>query len=302
VDDRAAALGEDPSDPPREGAPPTCTERNNAMAAPPTRDVARWRVGLFQGLAALFVVFQLFNLSNLLAPWNADPALALTGLAAPDTHLWHAALPGAVRLLLTGGVAAALLVRPASKPLLVQWLILSAAVTALVVVPFAGLPPLLFIVVPTVLVVAAYPWPSKLAKARLARIDRPLAALTALAAAALAGSVWQNLTRQLDNVGGEHATEAHWALDAAHVILLLAAGALASTRRTGWRTLAILTGVTFLYLGIAAIAIPEQAGSWGTLGGALGVVAGVAYLLAGITRRSTSQPVDRRPLGPPITN
>jgi hypothetical protein len=272
------------------------------MAAAPTRDVARWRVGLFQGLAALFVVVQLFNLGNLLAPWDADPALALTGLAASDTHLWHAALPGAVRLLLTGGVAAALLVRPASKPPLVQWLILSAAVTAVVVVPFAGLPPLLFIVVPTVLVVAAYPWPSKLANVRVPRIDRPLAALTTLAAAALAASVWQNLTRQLDNVGGEHATEAHWALDAAHVILLLAAGALASTRQGGWRTLAILTGVTFFYLGIAAIAIPEQAGSWGTLGGALGVVAGVAYLLAGMTGRSTSQPVDRRPLGPPITN
>jgi hypothetical protein len=124
-----------------------------------------------------------------------------------------------------------LLVRPASKPLLVQWLILSAAVTALVVVPFAGLPPLLFIVVPTVLVVAAYPWPSKLANVRVPRIDRPLAALTTLAAAALAASVWQNLTWQLDSVGGEHATEAHWALDAAHVILLLAAGALASTRQ-----------------------------------------------------------------------
>jgi hypothetical protein len=138
------------------------------MATAPTRDVARWRVGLFKVLAALFVVFQLFNIGNLMAPWNADPALAPTGLAAPDTHLWHAALPGAVRLLLTGGVAAALLFRPASKPLLVQWLILSAAVTVVVVVPFAGLPPLLFIVLPTVLVVAAYPWPSKLANLRVA--------------------------------------------------------------------------------------------------------------------------------------
>lgn len=272
------------------------------MAAALTRDVARWRVGLFRGLAAVFVVFQLFNLGNLLAPWNADPALALTGLAAPDTHLWHAALPGAVRLLLTGGVAAALLVRPASKPLLAQWLILSAAVTVVVVVPFAGLPPLLFIVLPTVLVVAAYPWPSKLANLRGTRIDRPLAALTTLAAAALAPSVWQNLARQLDNVGGEHATEAHWALDAAHVVLLLAAGALASTRRTGGQTLAILTGVTFLYLGIAAIAIPEQAGSWGTLGGALGMAAGIAYLIAGAIRRSASQPAESRPTGPPITN
>jgi uncharacterized membrane protein YoaK (UPF0700 family) len=272
------------------------------MAAAPTHDLARWRVGLFKVLAALFVVFQLFNIGNLLAPWDADPALALTGLAAPDTHLWHAALPGAVRLLLTGGVAAALLVRPASKPLLVQWLILSAAITVVVVVPFAGLPPLLFIVLPTVLVVAAYPWPSKLANLRVTRVDRPLAALTTLTAAALAPSLWQNLTRQLDNVGGEHATEAHWALDAAHVLLLLAAGALASTRRTGWQTLAILTGVTFLYLGVAAIAIPEQAGSWGTLGGALGVLAGVAYLIAGMTRRSSSQPVESRPFGPPITN
>jgi hypothetical protein len=123
VDDRAAVLGRRSGRRSREGGTADLHRKeNNAMATAPTRDVARWRVGLFKVLAALFVVFQLFNIGNLMAPWNADPALALTGLAAPDTHLWHAALPGAVRLLLTGGVAAALLFRPASKPLLVQWL------------------------------------------------------------------------------------------------------------------------------------------------------------------------------------
>jgi len=254
------------------------------------RDVARWRIRLFKGFALAFALFQIPNAGNLLAPWSPDAAPALSGLAFPDTHLWHAALPGAVRLIVTGGVLAALLRRPASDSVLVQWLVLSAVLTLGIVVPFAGLPPLLFIVLPTVIVVATYPWPSRLLDVRAAGFHRALAALTVLCAAVLAPGIWQNIDDQLRDVGGEHASEAHWALDAAHVILLLTAGALSSTRWSGWRTLAVLTGVTFIYLGIAAVAAPEQAGSWGSIGGALGVMAGVAYLLAGAAprRRATT--------------
>ena len=41
-------------------------------------------------------------------------------------------------------------------------------------------------------------------------------------------------------------------------------------------------------LGMAAVAAPEQAGSWGSTGGALGVMAGIAYLLAGVARRRSA--------------
>src|SRR6266545_8185786 len=267
---------------------PALGEAMTASTARSPRDAARWRIRLFKGLALVFALFQLPNTGNLLAPWNSDAAPALSGLASPDTHLWHAALPGAVRLIVTGGVLAALLRKPASDPLLVQWLILSAVFTLGIVVPFAGLPPLLFIVLPTVIVVATYPWPSRLIEVRAAGTHRALAVLTVLGAAVLAPSIWQNIGNQLGDVGGEHASEAHWALDAAHLILLLTAGALSSTCRSGWRTLAVLTGVPFIYLGIAAVAAPEQAGSWGSTGGALGVMAGVAYLLAGVARRRSA--------------
>jgi hypothetical protein len=58
-------------------------------------------------------------------------------------------------------------------------------------------------------------------------LQRALAVLTVLRAAVLAPSIWQNIDNQLGDVGGEHASEAHWALDAGH--LIIAAGALGST-------------------------------------------------------------------------
>ncbi len=68
------------------------------------RAAARWRIRLFLVLAGLMAVFEAFNITNLLAPWTGE-SLALESLRFPDIHLWHVAVPGAIRLLMTGGVA-----------------------------------------------------------------------------------------------------------------------------------------------------------------------------------------------------
>ncbi len=49
-------------------------------------------------------------------------------------------------------------------------------------------------------------------------------------------------------------------------------------KRPGWRALGIITGVAFLYLGLAALALPQQAGSWGIPGGILSLLAGALFV------------------------
>lgn len=42
------------------------------------------------------------------------------------------------------------------------------------------------------------------------------------------------------------------------------------------------------YLGIASITLPDQPGSWGTLGGTIALVASAAYLVTGVPNRPTT--------------
>jgi peptidoglycan/LPS O-acetylase OafA/YrhL len=76
----------------------------------------------------------------------------------------------------------------------------------------------------------------------------------------------------------QHAAEGHWSGSAAVAISLVAIALLVAARRPGWRLLGGLLGATYLYLGVAALIIPDHDGSWGMLGGALALLAGGAYM------------------------
>ena len=66
---------------------------------------------------------------------------------------------------------------------------------------------------------------------------------------------------------------------AEHVSLLGVAALFASTGRPGWRILAALTGAVWSYLGLVAIfSLPDQAGSWGILGGLAGLATGLVLV------------------------
>jgi hypothetical protein len=132
-----------------------------------------------------------------------------------------------------------------------------------------------------------YPAPRTLLDfSRSGSISRPLLALTLLAAVLLAPSMWRSLLWQVQGVGDEHATVYHWIAGFEHTVILLVAGVLASTKRPGWQTLGIITGVVFLYLGLVALSVPDQAGSWGIIGGILGLVGGAGYIGAHCSRRA----------------
>ena len=74
------------------------------------------------------------------------------------------------------------------------------------------------------------------------------------------------------------------------VLTFVGGGFLTAIKRPGWQVLGILLGIVYLYLGIVAITIPYETGSWGTVGGILSILGGVAYLVLTIweMRRSST--------------
>ena len=236
-----------------------------------------WRTIVFVVITALVALLFVTDLRSALAPWGLLNGQDY-GVSHPEVHLWHAAIQAVVTGILISGPLFALLWRPRERPLLVQYLALAALISALVNVPFIG-PFSLVIVLPILLVVALYPAPRKLLTfSREEPFSRLLLVLSLLAIVLLAPLMWRELLWQIQGVGGEQATTQQWISDVEHTLLLLLAGVLASTKRPGWQPLSLLTGVVFLYLGSAALIIPNQAGSWGVLGGVLGVLGGLAYL------------------------
>jgi hypothetical protein len=248
-----------------------------------------WRTIVFTILAGIVALLFLMNLYRLTAPWaplasypNDDPRQL-----HPDLHRWHDAMWGAVAGILEGGVLLSLLWRPRQKPLLMQQQALSTIVAAPLILPFE--PQLFIIVVVTAILIAAYPAPRTLLDFSHEKpISRPLLALSLAAAILLAPYMVRLLIWQLQGVGGEQAAANEWISDVEHTALLLVGAFLACTKRPGWRTLGILTGLVFLYLGVAALALPNHAGSWGVTGGILALIGGLLYIV--VTIREAGKP------------
>ena len=260
-----------------------------------TLDVKRWdwRAILFALLAGAAALLYLTAAGFLLAPWQPVGDGVVQDL---ELHRWHVAVTGAVTALFFGaGLMPALLWRPRARPLLVQYSAVAALLGVLINAPFVG-PFVVAIGLPIALLVAAYPAPGALREfSREGPFSRPLLALSLAAAVLLAPVWWHSIAWQLQGVGGEQATTNQWIADFEHTLLLVLAGLAASTKRPGWRVLGILTGITFLYLGVAALLLPTHPGSWGTVGGALALLGGAGYIAATLweARRTGRAPEGR---------
>jgi hypothetical protein len=242
-----------------------------------------WRRIIFTILAGLVSYFLLTNLFRLAAPWASmawyphDDPRQLN----PDLHRWHEAMWSAVTGILNGGVLLALLWRPRRNPLLIQFMAFVIITAALTVLPFE--PQLLFVILMLTLVVVTYPNPRALLDfSRDEPFSRPLLIFSLVAAVLLVPYMVRLELSQIQGVGGEHATANQWVSDVEHTAFLLLALFLASTKRPGWRTLGILTGAVFIYLGVAALALPNYAGSWGVTGGITALIGGPLYIVATI--------------------
>ena len=238
-----------------------------------------WRTIVFSILAGLFALLLMADaLPGLLQPWVllSGPEPGYT----PELHRWHAVMWGILSGVLFGGSLVSVLWRPCSRPLVMQFVALTGIILFGVGMINRDLAAFILMVV-FLLIVAAYPAPRALLDvSRPGPFSRPLLALSLLAAALLAPNAWHNSYWQLIGVGGEHATLYHWAFSAALDAVLVLAGLLAATKRPGWRTLGIMTGLALLYLGVASIALPDHDGSWGMMGGVVSAIGGLAFLTA----------------------
>ncbi len=270
------------------------------MSTNTTSTVKRWdwRRIVFTILTGVVAYFLLTNLFRLAAPWASmawyphDDPRQLN----PDLHRWHEAMWGAVTGILEGGVLLVLLWRPRENPLLIQFMALVVIGAAFIVLPFE--PQLLFVILMLTLVVVTYPMPRALLDfSRGEPLSRPLLTLSIVAAILLVPYMVRLELWQIRGVGGEHATANQWVSDVEHTTFLLLATFLASTKRPGWQTLGILTGVVFIYLGVAALVLPEYAGSWGVTGGIAALLGGLLYIVTTIRemRKTIQNPSEALP-------
>ena len=251
-----------------------------------------WRRILFTIFAGVVAFFLLTNLFRLAAPWASmtwyphdDPRQL-----DPDLHRWHEAMWGAVTGILEGCALLALLWRPRENTLLIQFIALAALGAAILVLPFE--PSLLFVIVMLALVVLAYPFPRALVDfSGEEPTMRSLLGLSVAAALLLMPYIVRLVFWQINRVGGEHAAANQWISDVEHSTFLLLGMFLASTKRPGWQILGTLSGITLSYLGVAALALPNYAGSWGRIGGVFALIGGLLFMAA--TRREARKSIHR---------
>ena len=265
------------------------------VSVTPERVVEKWRVivfGIVAVLLALFFMLGQFSLPSLAAPWVLLDSATKT--YHPEIHRWHDAMWGVLNAILAGGILLALVWRGQKRPLLAQFFALTMLISSIV---FIAVDPTHFFeyipFVVLVIFVVAYPAPRALLNlAPAGRISVPLLALGILAAVLLAPDVYRNIVLQIYDRTSEHGQNMHWLLSALTDALLIVAGLLICTKRPGWKSLGVITGITFLYLGAAAITVPYHPGSWGTLGGVISVLGGINFIVVTFyeARRIPQQP------------
>lgn len=134
------------------------------------------------------------------------------------------------------------------------------------------------VIIPAILVVLYPGFPDRLVSvASESHVSLSLLVFSVLLAIAFAFDVLQNSQRLWHDFGSPGAD-----------IALVLATALAATRAPGGRILSVLAGLSLAYLGVAAIALPGTAGSWGVVGGSIALLSGLG--LIGVTLYESRSP------------
>jgi hypothetical protein len=237
-------------------------------------------------LAGLF--FVVGTAPQAISPWGPVTLSNMQGVHDPNLHRWSAALAGGPDLG-AAGVLFYLAWRPLKAPLVLQWLAMIVVVFLAANVPFVG-PAVALIAVPILLVLVAYPEPRSLLKPPWSEgVSPPLLSIGVLVAAFLLPQAGRALAAQVRGAD-ELAANADWASNAEHLINLSLAALLAGMRRPGARGLGLMAGAVLAFMGAAAIAVPTNPGSWGTVGGAVAIAGGLAFLAAVAYERRWTKP------------
>ncbi len=266
-----------------------------AVSVIPLYEVKKGRkIALGSVAGALALVFLAFGAPALLAPWKIVP-LAISPASTtytPELHRWHDAVGGTLAGIVFAGALLGLVWQGQRKLALAQFFALSALIFSITMLLFAISSPMntLFPAVLLAVFLLAYPAPRELLTFKREGLSLPLLALSIVVLLALAPNIWQNVELQLTNKVSEHVQNFHWISTALLEVLLLLAGFLAALKRPGWRMLGGITGIALVYLGAAAQTVPTHPGSWGTIGGALALLGGLAYLVIILLEKQSQTP------------
>lgn len=254
----------------------------------------RWKRVGFVVIAVLFTLFGFFFLegaTEALEPWlPSDCGGCSSETYVPDAYRWLAASHGALLAFLFGGSLIAMLRQPFDKPVLLHFYMMGHLIFLLV---FAVTAPKLALMkifvfvmfILTLIILYAF-YHNRSAAVKLAPAEgyaRPLLILTAIAAVVLVPVAIHAGIQQF------HETEEQfrWGEHAAMLIALLYAGFLASSSRSGSRALAVIVGIVYVYLGAAALAVPDHPGSWGIAGGIASIVYGAVFAAVSIKQQQS---------------
>jgi hypothetical protein len=237
-------------------------------------------------LAGLFFMVAVVLMAS--APWV---------LLQPDQDVrtelnrWFLTVAGSVDAI-TAGVLLALAHRP-RRTLLVVELAGAVIVAGVIILPFQ--PSFAAILAVGVVPLIAYPYwrDVQMFGSWWAGVSHALLILAALAGAGLLITAAIAYPRQIG--GTDAAARGAWWLDyAEHATVLALAGVLAACRGPGWRILRGLCSAVWLYLAlVAALVLPHHPGSWGRIGGGVGVLVGIGFGVAtwrGCEREVTGSP------------
>lgn len=235
---------------------------------------------VFRFFAIVFAAAGLFMLQGLsegLEPWVRS-FMASTPLE--EDIRFHAASHGALIGILFSFSLLAMLRKPLDKPMLLHFYFIGHLIflgTLLLTDPaLAKQSFFVFILFAVVLCVlfAVYSKRREMLRPQQPRvINRPLLIMSGIAFLGLLPFIIRGITGQIDD--GD--MQFRWGEGAALGLTLAYAGYLTATSRPGARTLGILQGLAYIYMGLASITLPHYPGSWGVLGGTAAIVYGLVY-------------------------
>jgi hypothetical protein len=234
------------------------------------------RLTLMRIVAALYGVFFLATIPQAISPWGA---LSVgTGVRALPLHRWSSALAGGPDL----GTAVVLFYiawRPLRAPLALQMLALGTAVFLGANLPFVGPVPGV-IAIPAILILILYPKPRDLFNVPWsAGVSWPLLGLGTLVSIFLLPDAVIAIASQIRNAD-VLAANYDWASNGEHLINVSVHAVLAGMSKAGAGVVRVVVSAVLVFLGAAAIAVPNDPGSWGTQGGGLAIVVGLGIAAA----------------------
>ena len=204
------------------------------------------------------------------------------GYDFPDSHRWHDIQWAAHTGILLVGSLVALQFKPATRPVLVQFLIGATIILAIVALLF-GHPE--YLIFPAAAIILALLYQNRAGLLDFVG-ERGLTNLLPLGLAIAIGLVLlpealDKLDLQRANVSGdEHAEFLHWALGLVLLLQYLLAGLLIASGRPGSRALSYIVGASMIFLGIGALVLQSQDGivaTWSVPGALLALAGGSAF-------------------------